>query len=159
VVDPAEQLQAHLDQAFAAALANDAPKWDALVRSLGLTPLTDEQRQFIRRSGVPKLKGVLPVELRVVLEAVRSKIVALPGAAKIQTDLEVFVEREMLRFIAAAQPPKAVMGNIFANAQQSAVRLGAAADAVMALKCGCCGAARPAGSDLRSCAFCGNALF
>ncbi len=122
-----------------------------------MSPLTAEQRAFIRKAGVPKLKGVLPVELRVVLEAIAAHVAREPGAERMAIELNTFVEREMLRFIAAAQPAKAVMGNIFANANASAVRF-ASVDGVSALKCSCCGAARPAGSDLRTCTFCGNAL-
>lgn len=142
-----------IDRAFTTALAGDEARWEEVVRSLGLTPLTAEQRGFIRKAGVPKLKGVLPVELRVALEAIRAQV----AQEEDPMELKTFVDREMLRYIAAAQPPKAVMGNIFANANASAVRM-ASADGISALKCGCCGAARPAGSDLRTCTFCGNAL-
>lgn len=154
---PAAKLQGLLDRAFTTALAGDELRWEEVVRSLGLTPLTAEQRAFIRKTGVPKLKGVLPVELRVVLEAIRAQVSSGPGAGALTMELKTVVDREMLRYIAAAQPAKAVMGNIFANANASAVRM-ASADGISALKCGCCGAARPAGSDLRVCTFCGNAL-
>ncbi len=123
------------------------------MRSLGLAPLTADQRTFIRKSGAPKLSGVLPVELRVVLERLRDVHPQLDPMER-----KTFVDRELLKFVAAAQPPKAVLGNIFANAQASSVRL-ASADGVSALKCACCGAARPAGADLRTCTFCGTAFF
>ena len=127
-------------RAFETALAGDEARWDELVRELGLTPLTTAQRVTIRTSGVPGLKGVLPVELRVVLEAIRTRVGAQPGASKLYDDLDVFVDRELLRFIAAAQPPKVALKGIFANANRTAVRM-ASADSVSALKCACCGAA------------------
>jgi hypothetical protein len=151
------KLQGLIDRAFAAALAGDEPRWDEVVRAQGLTPLTVEQRALIRKAGVPKLKGVLPVELRVVLEAIRAQISLEPGAHALAMELKTFVDRELLRYVAAAQPPKAAMGNIFANAHASAVRM-ASADGISALRCSCCGAARPAGSELHTCSFCGAAL-
>ncbi len=148
------KLQSEIDRVFAAALANNPGEWDALVRSFGLAPLTADQRAFIRgQAGVPKLKGVLPVELRVVLEALRARAPAGTDAMELKT----FVDRELLRFVAAAQPPKSVLPNICVNAQASAVRMSADAS-IGAKKCPCCGAARAAGSDLQTCAFCGTTL-
>jgi hypothetical protein len=82
----------------------------------------------------------------------------MPGAAAMKMELDTFVDRTLLKYVAAAQPPKRVMGGIFANAQATAVRLGDAGSQVSALKCSCCGAARPAGSDLAVCTFCGQQL-
>lgn len=156
---PADQLQALVEQANRLALSSDEPTWDTFVRSVGLTPLSAEQRAFIRASGVPKLKGMLPVELRVVLEAIRARFAPMADSESMKTDLLVLVDREMLRFVAAAQPPKSVLPGIFANAQRTAVRLGPQADSLSAQKCTCCGAARPAESNLRSCTFCGQSFF
>jgi hypothetical protein len=156
-VDAQAHLDAWVDRAFSTALAGDGPQWDALVRELGLVPLTAEQRQAIRATGVPKLKGVLPVELRVALEKVRLQASSLPGAAAVKTELSTFVDRTLLKYVSAAQPAKAAVAGIFANAHRTAVR-SSGADSVSALKCGCCGAARPAGSDLAVCTFCGNRL-
>ena len=147
-----------LERSFGVALKGDGPEWDGLGRELGLSPLTVAQREAIRSAGAPKLKGVLPVELRVVLEAVRGQVAQLPGAKEMTTELEVFVDRQLLKYVAAAQPPKAAVAGIFANANRTAIRLGPGGDSVSALKCGCCGAARPAGSDLAVCTFCGNKL-
>jgi hypothetical protein len=154
----AAALQDWIDRSFSTALEGDSPRWDALVRELSLTPLTPPQRSAIRSAGVPKLKDVLPVELRVVLEAIRARLAQQPGAAALAMELETFVDRELLRYVAAAQPPKAAVAGIFANAQRTSVRSGGAGDSVSALRCSCCGAARPAGSDLRVCTFCGAAL-
>lgn len=155
----ADQLQSLVEQANRLALSSDEPGWDTFVRSLGLTPPTAEQRAFIRASGVPKLKGMLPVELRVVLEAIRARFVEQASTESMKTDLLVLVDREMLRFVAAAQPPKSVLPGIFANAQRTSVRQGPQGDSINAQRCTCCGAARPAGSDLRSCTFCGQSFF
>ena len=152
-----EQLDVWLERAFSTALEGDGEKWDRLVLELGLVPLNAGQRQAIRATGVPKLKGVLPVELRVVLEKVRAQVSGLPGAEVLKTELSTFVDRTLLKYVSAAQPAKAAVAGIFANAHRTAVR-SSGADSVSALKCSCCGAARPAGSDLAVCTFCGNRL-
>jgi hypothetical protein len=55
--------------------------------------------------------------------------------------------------------PKVTAGSIFANAQQTSVRLGDDKEAVKTKKCASCGAARPEGTDLKICAFCGKDFF
>lgn len=140
------------------AIANDVPRWEKLLREEGLTPLSAERRRSLRQSGVPSMTGITPVELRMVLETIRSRIAQEPGASALEMELSTLVDREMRRYIAHTQPPAAGLGAIFGNAHRTAVRFGPVADGVEALRCGCCGAARPGDSDLRTCAFCGNAL-
>ena len=136
-----------VERAFITALRGGEPQWNALVRSFGLTPLDSKQRVAIRRVGVPKLKGVLPIELRNVHEEIRVRIAKEPGAEALSSELETFVERELLRYVAAAQP--------FPEGNRPVVRVGSAAEPKNALNCGCCDAPRPTGIDGMVCAFCG----
>lgn len=55
--------------------------------------------------------------------------------------------------------PKVTTASIFANAQLTSVRLGDEKEAVKTRKCASCGAARPEGTDLKLCAFCGKDFF
>jgi hypothetical protein len=99
-----------IERAYQLALLGDHTRWDEFVLDLGLMPLNEANRAAIRQmDGVPKMKGVLPCELRVVLEMLCKD--------------PVMVEREMLRFVGAAQPPKVALKGIFANAQRTAVRV------------------------------------
>jgi hypothetical protein len=152
-----DMLNQLLDACFPLALEGSSSNWDSFVRSLGLTPLTQEQRRVIRSAGVPQLKGVLPVELRVVLEAIHARVSTQPDVSFIAMELDTFVERELMRFIAAAQPAKAALAGIFANAHRSAIKT-VGVDSISTVKCNCCGAARPANSELSTCTFCGSAL-
>lgn len=133
-----------IERAYQLALLGDHALWDEFVRGLGLRPLDDGQRAQLRQmTGVPKLKGVLPLELRIVLCAL--------------TRDGVEIEREMLRFIGAAQPPKVALKGIFANAQRTAVRT-ASADSIHAVPCETCGAAPQADGHPNVCSFCGAHL-
>ena len=148
------KLQDSIEKAFTTALRGGEPQWNSIVRSYGLTPLNSEQRLAIRRAGVAKLKGVLPVELRVVLEEIRVRIAREPGAAELSDELATFVERELVRYVAAAQPPRA----IFASLNRAPGRNGGGNEPVDAFKCSCCGSDRPADADQQTCAFCGAKL-
>ncbi|MHB8872766.1 MAG: hypothetical protein ACYC8T_03670 [Myxococcaceae bacterium] len=137
------------------------PEWDGHLASLGLTPMTFEQRLAVQRQGVANLKGALPVEVRRALQAVRDEelkgLVGLDDAS-LRLKLDTTIERELRDYLNRCRP-RASLGSIFANAQATTVRLGEVKDQVAVLKCRCCGAARPDGSNLRVCAFCGAELF
>jgi hypothetical protein len=156
------------------------PAWDRLLGELGVEPPSTDQRLQALSTNVPLSKGPVPAEVRKALEKLRADLsveverfrAALdqnPGAADATQDeqleeldrrLASFVDAEVKRYIAAVRPAPAAAG-IFANAlattpSYAADRQGAGVETKM---CGTCGAARPAGTDLRTCDFCGGSLF
>jgi hypothetical protein len=156
------------------ARVGDDPGWDAFLTALGLTPLPAEERLAIQRQGVPNLRGALPIELRQALAEVgrqTEEALARLGDAgagdddalaarleALQGELARFVDRELRDYLDKARP-MATVASIFANAQATALRLGDAKESVKTKKCPACGAARPEGTNLRACAFCGTDLF
>jgi hypothetical protein len=115
-------------------------------------------------------RGALPLELRSVLEAIRGYTARLlaalsqrlpdgnPEVDRLRTELDSFVDQVMRDFTAKVRPAPTVAG-IFANAQRTTTRFAEVRDGVRTKKCPLCGAARPEGTDLRACAFCGQSLF
>jgi hypothetical protein len=168
-----------VDKAMAAHVGED-PSWDAFLLGLKLKPLVAALRLEILQQGVPNLRGALPVEVRRAFEAIRRegerdlrplmeelKAVDAQGGDvgdvearidKLRHELEALVDREMREYLAKCRP-KITVSSIFANAQMTSVRMGDDKDGVKTKKCGCCGAARPEGTDLKTCAFCGNDFF
>jgi len=155
------ELHAQVTEAVATALAGTARKgratWTSLLASWGVRPLPEEEARppEERSDGVPSL------ELRHLLEAIRitaqrqlnplkrAARLRLPRADKrtmttkidaLQGYLDDLVAQQMRRYLKAAQRHPGVSG-IFARPQ-----------------CPDCGAARPSGSELCVCAFCGSGL-
>lgn len=143
-------------------------RWDALLSGLGLKPMSAEQRLRLFQSSRTQLRGALPVELRGALEVIREHssraLRALDVAddedarARFERELEAFVDRELGAYIDRTRPTTTV-SSIFANARSTTVTFGGAKDQLKARRCRTCGAARPEGTDLRRCAFCGQDLF
>jgi hypothetical protein len=185
VIDPRiaafeERLRARVQELLSRALASragDDPAWDEYLGSLGVRPLTAAKREEIHAAGVPNLRGALPVEVRKALvalagalgEELRALAEAVDGAGgetgeserrldALEAELRDLAERQAREYLNQARPRASLLG-IFANAQQSTIRYAAAGEAVQTKKCACCGAARPDGTDLAACAFCGAAFF
>jgi len=181
VKDQGERLQTRVREVVGKALQSrvgEDPSWDGFLVGLGLKPLAAARRLELSSQGVPNLKGALPIEVRKALDAIRRQserdleplVEELTGPGtdddgdaegcidRLRRDLAELVDREMQEYLVKCRP-KVTLSSIFANAQMTSVRLGDAAPDVKARKCTCCGAARPEGTDLRSCAFCGNDFF
>ncbi len=163
--------QARLEELLRAALAGRPQgddRWDAVLLGLRLTPPAAEQRLALLQTSRTQLRGALPVEVRRALEVIREDaFVALRGLktaedaedrARFEEELASFVDRALRDYIDQTRPVASVSG-IFANARSTTVTYGDAKDQVKARRCQTCGAARPDGSDLRTCAFCGQAFF
>lgn len=172
-----DRQRARVQDLLARALASRAgedPAWDEHLTSLGVRPLSAAQRLEIQAAGVPNLRGAIPVEVRRALAALarqlRAELLALAevldedddeGRDRIealQRQVAELPEREARGYLDKARPRASLLG-IFANAQQSTIRHAAQLEAVRTRKCPCCGAARPDGADLATCAFCGGAFF
>jgi hypothetical protein len=137
--------------------AGGDPRWDALLRSLGLEPPRESQRLALL-AAAPLRRGVLPVELRAALEALKEAIERDAPGPELRAELAGLVEREMTEYLRRVRPPQGLAG-IFANAQATTIRHADTQDGVATRKCDACGAARPEGTDLRKCAYCGGDLF
>ncbi len=151
------------------------PAWIALMASVGVEPLGLRQREQALRTGFQFHRGALPVEVRMVLERIRddvstrSRTVAEPAdvltgetarayVESFQRRLDELVETRLQDYVDAIKPAASVNA-IFANALASTKKFTAEGSGSQTKTCDCCGAGRPADTDLRTCAFCGTPFF
>lgn len=162
--DPRQRFASEADALSVAALAAvpaGTPAWDAALAAVGVRPPTAEARREILAVGIPQLRGALPTELRQALEAVRRRIRRESGpwdAAAIDEALDASIAERISAYLRLCRPPVG-LGAIFANAQLTTRRSEDPGGRMQALKCPCCGAARPSDAGLRTCAYCGHDLF
>jgi hypothetical protein len=171
---------AHLVQEFtvhAATVAEQAlatipqgtPAWDAALVAVGVRPPTAEARLAVIATGIPQFRGALPHELRQALETLRRRMRrAASGAntddvdAASDDDADTTMRAHIADLVAThllrCRPPVG-LGAIFANAQMTTQRMTDDGERMIALRCPCCGAARPADAGLRVCGYCGHELF
>ncbi len=151
------------------------PEWIALMAARGIEPLGLKQREQALRTGFQFHRGALPVEVRMVLERIRDdvstrsrRVTEPPDASAGETArayvesfyrrLEELVETLLQDYVDAIKPAASVNA-IFANAMASTKKFAAEGAGSQTKTCNCCGAGRPADTDLRTCAFCGTPFF
>jgi hypothetical protein len=178
-----DNLEQTVSAVFETATASDkggGPAWDRLLRELGLEPPSAAERAQALATDVPIAKGPVPAEVRRALEKLHAAVAAeatrLQRAVDRATDVDTtaldeqldqlakrlgdFVDTEVKRYIAAIRPAPAAAG-IFANALATTPDYAAMRqeEGVETKTCKTCGAARPAGTDLETCDFCGGSFF
>lgn len=142
--------------------ADDA--WDAALASLGVEPLSPEERQQHTTGGAPL------IELRLALEAVAERARAAlrrapmdawssPTWQALEARLLTLVDDGAQRHLAATAKPRVTTASIFANARATTPRQRATASAVGQLRCTTCGAPRLGRHDeVEPCHYCGGQL-
>lgn len=168
----AERVQEAVTLASQSTPAGD-PRWDAFLTGLGLAPPTATERLAVQLQGMPNLKGALPIELRSALGVLRRQFERelrqlaaslestedLLEIAALERELSSLVDREIQQYLEHCRP-KATVSSIFANARRTTASMGAAVkNTFKALRCRVCGAARPEGTELHVCAYCGSDFF
>lgn len=149
-------------------------EWFEFMAMVGVDPLDSKTRSNSLKSGFQFNQGILPVEVRRVLERVKDDI-----AGRVQrfeenleasndttaavrdgflAKLDEIVESRLNTYVGSIKP-KAAVSAIFANAAVSTKLFEQQKAGSETKKCRCCGAARPADSDLKICAFCGTSFF
>ncbi len=162
--------------ASAAPLGGD-DAWRALLGTLGVEPLSDDERVRMLE-GAPTSRGAFPVEVRRALEAVagRSRETARQFEAALfdiedpsaeealerwQRRIESLVEQELPRYLTAVRPAPTT-GSIFANALATS-RPHLAPDSaqgpgIQTHTCPTCGAPRMGDNQGAACDYCGSPI-
>ncbi len=152
-------------------LARDAPPlgnaaWDGLLRELGVTPLTQEERQKHFTEGPKRRGGAAPIEVRLALNAIHDRAHAAWRAMDINSDerklahtLSSFVDENMSAYMKRVAPAPTT-SSIFANACATTPNYAAmgVSAGMNQMKCTSCGAPRKNESDALTCVYCGGHL-
>jgi hypothetical protein len=150
--------------------------WDAYLRSHDVVPKTSEERNQLLSLQENRTKGAIPVEVRQVLEKQKSTAARMLANLKIQFGQEEwwprveapakkimddFIEEGIKKYVGELAPKTSLAKSIFANSKKTTTtyltkiyQAGTKSE-----KCSTCMAARPAESDLKTCAFCGSPIF
>ena len=153
-----------LDAASACPPLGDAT-WDALLRELGVRPLSPEERQQHFTEG-PKRKGGAPaIEVRLALTAIHDRAHDAWRAMSIDDDerrlaqrLSSFVDEGMREYLKRVAPA-ITTSSIFANARATTPSYGGGVAAGMnQMKCVSCGAPRKNTNETLTCVYCGGKL-
>lgn len=151
-------------------------QWDAYLRSHDVVPKTSEERKQLLLLKEDSTKGAIPLEVRQVLE--KQKIIAARRLANLKIEfgheawwprveapaqkiMDDFVEEGIKKYVGELVPKTSLATSIFANSKKTTntymtkiYQAGTKSE-----KCPTCMAARPAESDLKTCAFCGTIIF
>ncbi len=149
-----------LDAASACPPLGDS-RWDALLRELGVTPLSQDERQKHFTEGPKRRGGAAPIEVRLALTAIHDRARESWQKMDIGDDerrlahrLSSFVDegvREYLKRVA----PAITTSSIFANARATTPVYATSAGGLSQMKCDSCGAPRKNEGDL-TCVYCGG---
>jgi hypothetical protein len=151
-------------------------QWDAYLATHYIVAKTSEERKQLLSLKENRTKGAIPVEVRQVLEKQKSMAMRRLDNLKIQFGQEEwwprvetpaqkimddFVEEGIKKYVGELAPKTSLTKSIFANSKKTTTtymtkiyQAGTKSE-----KCHTCMAARPAESDLKTCAFCGSPIF
>ncbi len=155
-----------LDTASACAPLGDA-SWDALLRELGVSPLSPQERQEHLAAGPKRRGGAAPIEVRLALAAIHDRAHAawqkmdIDAAERdLSRRLSVFVEDNMGEYMRRVAAPAPTTASIFANARATTPNYGGAVKAGLnQMKCTTCGAPRKIDDpNVGPCVYCGGVL-
>lgn len=149
-----------LDTGSACPPAGDQ-NWDALLRELGVRPLSQEERQQHFTDGPKRRGGAAPIEVRMALQAIHDKAHASWRGMDINDDerrlaqkLSSFVDENMREYLKRVAPA-ITTASIFANARATTPVYATQAGGLGQMKCAACGAPRKNEGDL-NCVYCGG---
>jgi hypothetical protein len=151
-------------------------RWDAYLRSHDVVPKTSEERKQLLLLTENKTKGALPIEVRQVLEKHKTRATKKLTSLQLEFGKEEwwprvetptgkiihdFIEEGIKKYVGELAPKTSLGQSIFANSKKTTTtymtkiyQAGTKSE-----KCPTCMAARPAESDLKTCAFCGTTVF
>ena len=165
-----EDLNRHIEQILtvAAKALTEPDQWQDLMTSYDVKPAS--QTESSQAAQFNHVQGALPLEVRNVLLALqrryKSTVRHLEEGQSSHFALfnhlddrhEKFVDKAVKDYIDRIRP-KVTMLSIFANALATTAAQQQTAEQLSTKTCGCCGAARPGDTSLKTCAYCGNAFF
>jgi len=152
-----------LDTASACPPLGD-PNWDALLREVGVRPLSQEERQQHFSEGPKRRGGAAPIEVRLALTAIHDRAHAEWKRMDIGDDerrlaqrLSSYVDEGMREYMKRVAPA-ITTSSIFANARATTPVYATAAGGLNQMKCVTCGAPRKTDGDALVCVYCGGKL-
>lgn len=160
----------------AKAVPDREDEWDAYMRTHELIPKSDDERSELLVLKAEQIKGALPVEVRLVLDKHKQRAEKMldewkreHGSAEWWDRVEApakklikeFVDENIKRYLGELDKVVISAASIFANSASTSSRyvLQVQKAGTRSEKCPTCMAARPEGSDLRTCMFCGAEIF
>lgn len=173
------ELKLRVDQTLAAAakaIPDQEDEWDAYMRAQEVVPKSSDERIQLLALKEERSKGALPIEVRLVLE--KHKLAVIQKLSEIKTEygskewwsrveapadkvINEFIDESIKRYIGEMNRTSVSSRNIFANAMKTTPKYFTQVHkaGTKSEKCPTCMAARPEGSDLKTCAFCGSVIF
>jgi hypothetical protein len=154
-----------IDQAFQNAWHSEKggdEKWNNILNTYGVIPLTKEEKDFLLNSEMKITRGAFPIELRRVFEVIIQKNISLASSSqKLTTALNNFnMEAKVLEYYQKIKPFSG-LGDIFKNAATGTQKYssGLQKEKQKTMTCKNCGAPRLDEMQYDNCLFCGSKLF
>jgi rubrerythrin len=154
-----------IDQAFQNAWHSEKggdEKWNNILNTYGVIPLTKEEKDFLLNSEMKITRGAFPIELRRVFEVIIQKNISLASSSqKLTTALNNFnMEAKVLEYYQKIKHFSG-LGDIFKNAATGTQKYssGLQKEKQKTMTCKNCGAPRLDEMQYDNCLFCGSKLF
>jgi hypothetical protein len=154
-----------IDSAFSAAFLSEkggGQKWDMVLASYGVEPLSKEKKDMLLNSQMKIARGAFPIELRGVYEKIIGKYTAASGGdQKLLGVLNNFkIEDKVIEYYQKIKPFGG-LNDIFKNATSGSAKYsqGLQKEKQLTIKCKSCGAPRLEEMQYDNCLFCGSKLF
>lgn len=160
-----KKFQTEVDLVFSAAIKSAKggdEKWNSLLTSYSIMPLTQQQKEALLNSEMKIAGGAFPIEVRWVLQAIVMKYAALAEGNPDVKDLllRYNMDGEVMKYYTRIKPFGG-MSDIFKNAKSTTKNysegIGGARKSV--IRCKNCGAPRLEIMQYDDCLFCGSELF
>ena len=121
--DPIKNFQSEVDQIFSAAIKSAKggdEKWNSLLASYSIKPLTAEQKEALLKSEMKIAGGAFPIEVRWALQAILMKHAALAEANPDVKNLllQYNMDGEVMKYYTRIKPFGG-MSDIFKNAKST----------------------------------------
>ncbi len=160
-----KDFNSEIDNAFSAAFLSEkggGQKWDVVLQSYGVEPLSKEKKETLLNSQMKIARGAFPVELRGVYEKIVGKYTANSGGdQKLLSVLSDFkIEDKVIEYYQKIKPFGG-LNDIFKNATSGSAKYsqGLQKEKQLTIKCKSCGAPRLEEMQYDTCLFCGSKLF
>ena len=160
----APAFNAEMERAFTSALSSGKggdEKWNHLLESYEVTPLSDEDKKMLLGSEMKIARGAFPIELRRVYQKIINKYSSAgQGNQQLSAAISGFnMEGKVIEYYQKIKPFSGI-GDIFKNASTGTAKYsqGLQKEKQLTIKCKSCGAPRLEEMQYDTCMFCGSKL-
>lgn len=154
-----------IDQAFQKAWRSEKggdENWNGFLNTYGVSPLSNENKEFLLKSEMKITRGAFPIELRGVFEKIIEKYRILQSASPLLAGAigNFNMDAKVKEYYQKIKPFTG-LGDIFKNAQTGTQKYstGMQGERQKTMTCKNCGAPRLEEMQYDSCLFCGSKLF